>query len=142
MARGGHGLPKVSLGPAMPKPSMPYGRATPKMALQLFGGWPARRAVGLQPSSSHLDNPCHTPMILTDVISAGAYISRSIHGLLKSSPGPPPNPITLHPAGSHSKTAIHPFQRWPPARQMTCNRLPTPLDTPCPTTLHVRIQQT
>jgi hypothetical protein len=29
MARGGHGLPKVSLGRAMPYPSMPYEQATP-----------------------------------------------------------------------------------------------------------------
>jgi hypothetical protein len=49
MARGGHGLPKVSLGPAMPYPSTPYGRATPETALQ-------------QPSSTPLDTPRHTPM--------------------------------------------------------------------------------
>jgi hypothetical protein len=30
MARGGHGLPKVSLGPAMPHPSTPCERATPE----------------------------------------------------------------------------------------------------------------
>jgi hypothetical protein len=29
IASGGHGLPKVSPGPAMPYPSMPCGRATP-----------------------------------------------------------------------------------------------------------------
>jgi hypothetical protein len=33
MARGGHGLPKVSPGSAMPYPSTPAGRATPKTAL-------------------------------------------------------------------------------------------------------------
>jgi hypothetical protein len=43
MARGGHGLPKVSLGPAMPYPSTPCGRAT-------------CRAGSLQPSSTPLDN--------------------------------------------------------------------------------------
>jgi hypothetical protein len=32
MARGGHGLPKVLSGPAMPEPSMPCGRATPETA--------------------------------------------------------------------------------------------------------------
>jgi hypothetical protein len=42
VARGGHGLPKVSLGPAMPDPSMPY-------------GWAARKADDLQPSSTLLD---------------------------------------------------------------------------------------
>jgi hypothetical protein len=36
MARGGHGLPKVSPAPAMPYPSMPYGQATPETNLQLF----------------------------------------------------------------------------------------------------------
>jgi hypothetical protein len=43
-------------------PSMPYGRATPETALQLSGGWPARRAGGLQTSSTILDTPCRTPM--------------------------------------------------------------------------------
>jgi hypothetical protein len=35
-ARGGYGLPKVSLGPTMPNPSTPCGRATPETALQPF----------------------------------------------------------------------------------------------------------
>jgi hypothetical protein len=43
MGRSIHGLPKVSPGPAMPNPSMPCGRSTPKQALRLFWGWPARR---------------------------------------------------------------------------------------------------
>jgi hypothetical protein len=38
MARGGHGLPKVSLGPAMPYPSTPC-------------GWPTYRAGGLRLTS-------------------------------------------------------------------------------------------
>ena len=33
MARGSHGLPKVSPGPAMPDPSTPSGWATPEMAI-------------------------------------------------------------------------------------------------------------
>jgi hypothetical protein len=33
MAKGGHGIPKVSLGPVMPEPSTPYGR--------FWGGRPA-----------------------------------------------------------------------------------------------------
>jgi hypothetical protein len=33
MARGGHGLPNVSLGPAMPYLSTPCGRATPETAV-------------------------------------------------------------------------------------------------------------
>jgi hypothetical protein len=51
-ARAGHGLSKVFLGLAMPYPSTPYGWATPKTALRLFQGWPARRLGGLQPSST------------------------------------------------------------------------------------------
>jgi hypothetical protein len=38
MARGGHGLPKVSPGPAMPNPSKPCGRATPETALRKICG--------------------------------------------------------------------------------------------------------
>jgi hypothetical protein len=38
MARGGHGLPKVSHGPAMPNPSTPFGRATPEIALRSVSG--------------------------------------------------------------------------------------------------------
>jgi hypothetical protein len=38
MATVGDGLSKVSLGPAMPYPSMPCGRATPETALQLVQG--------------------------------------------------------------------------------------------------------
>jgi hypothetical protein len=44
MARGGQGLPKVSLGPAMPNPYTPCGWATPEMAIRPFWGWPARMA--------------------------------------------------------------------------------------------------
>jgi hypothetical protein len=36
MSRGGHGLPKVLQGSAMPHPFMPYGRVT--LALQPFQG--------------------------------------------------------------------------------------------------------
>jgi hypothetical protein len=39
MARGGHRLPKISPGPAMPNPPTPCGQAIPKT----FQGWPARR---------------------------------------------------------------------------------------------------
>jgi hypothetical protein len=63
MARGGHGLPKVSPGPAMPYPSTPWGRATPEMNLRLFLGWLTRRASGLRPSSTPLDTPRRTPML-------------------------------------------------------------------------------
>jgi hypothetical protein len=55
LARGGHELSKVSPGPAMPDPSMPYEQATPETALWPFQGWPARRAGGLRPSSRALE---------------------------------------------------------------------------------------
>jgi hypothetical protein len=38
MARGAHGLPKVSAGPAMPYPSTYSGQATPETALCPFQG--------------------------------------------------------------------------------------------------------
>jgi hypothetical protein len=63
MARGGHGLPKVSLRPAMFYPSMPCGRATPEAVLQPFLGWPVLRAGGVWLSSIPLDTPCPTPMV-------------------------------------------------------------------------------
>jgi hypothetical protein len=46
MARGGHGLPKVSPGPAMPDPFTPCGRATPG---------------GPLPFSTRADTPRRTP---------------------------------------------------------------------------------
>jgi hypothetical protein len=41
MGRGGHGIPKVSPGPAMPDPSMPCGQATPQLGLAIarFKTW-------------------------------------------------------------------------------------------------------
>jgi hypothetical protein len=54
MARGGHGLPKVSPGPAQPDPYMPC-------------GWPAYRAGGLRLSSTPLDTPRCTPMLINGV---------------------------------------------------------------------------
>jgi hypothetical protein len=54
MARGGHGIPKVSPAPAMPNTSVPLGRATPETA---------RRARGLRLSSTLLYTPRRTPMI-------------------------------------------------------------------------------
>jgi hypothetical protein len=60
MTRGGHGLPKVSPGPAMRYLSLPCGRATPEMTswpLQPFQGWPTRR-----PSSTPLDTQRGTPL--------------------------------------------------------------------------------
>jgi hypothetical protein len=63
IAWGGHGLPKVSPGPAIPDPFAPCGRATPKTALRLFRGCPTYRVGVLQPSFTLLDIPRHTPMV-------------------------------------------------------------------------------
>jgi hypothetical protein len=65
MARGGHGLPNVSPGPAMPDSFMLCGQTTPETALQLFQGWPARRADSLQSLSTLLDTPRRTPTIIS-----------------------------------------------------------------------------
>jgi hypothetical protein len=62
MARGGHGLPKVLLGPAMPYPSTLCGFATPETAFPAFQGWSARRVGGLQPSSIPLVTPFRLPV--------------------------------------------------------------------------------
>jgi hypothetical protein len=62
MARGGRGLLKISLEPAMTDLSMPCGRATYETALQLFQGCPACRLGGLQPFSTPLDTPRRKPM--------------------------------------------------------------------------------
>jgi hypothetical protein len=71
---GGHGLLKLSLGPAMPYPSTPCRRATS----WLFEGWPACRAGDLRPSSNPLNTPCRTPMSrrwnFEDLHSWGDYI--------------------------------------------------------------------
>jgi hypothetical protein len=45
MARGGHGLLKVSQGPAMPYPSIPCGRANPETSLLLWTPHAARLCI-------------------------------------------------------------------------------------------------
>jgi hypothetical protein len=62
MARGGHGLPKVSPRPAMLYSSMPCSQATPETNLWPFQTWRARRVGGQRPSSTPLDNPRRTCM--------------------------------------------------------------------------------
>jgi hypothetical protein len=65
MARGGHGLPKVLLGPALLDPSTPCGWATPETALRPFHGWLAFRAGSLCSfnSTTLSDTPRRTPTI-------------------------------------------------------------------------------
>jgi hypothetical protein len=67
MARGGHGLSKVSPGHAMPNSSRPCGQATPVTALRPFQGWPTRRAGGFWPSSNLLVTPRRTPTITSSL---------------------------------------------------------------------------
>jgi hypothetical protein len=72
MARSGHGLRKVSPGPAMPYPFMAYGQYNPETALWPIQGWPICRvacglrpaACGVWPSSTPLDTPRRTPMLM------------------------------------------------------------------------------
>jgi hypothetical protein len=71
MAKGGHGLPKVSLRPTMPDPSTPCRRAMPETALPRVGG--------LQPSFTPLDTPPLTPLLPTpsqDRLPIDGYPSR------------------------------------------------------------------
>jgi hypothetical protein len=53
IARGGHGIPKVLLGPTMPYPSTLFGWATPETAFWAFQGWPALTAV-FHPLGHHI----------------------------------------------------------------------------------------
>jgi hypothetical protein len=62
MARGGHGLPKVSPCPDMPYPSMPFRRDAPETALHPFQVWAPHRVGSLRLSSTPLDTPYHTHM--------------------------------------------------------------------------------
>jgi hypothetical protein len=69
MARGGLGSP----GSAMPYPSTPCGRATPETALRPIQGWPAYRVGSLRPSSTPLDTPRLTPMVLLPIAFASDH---------------------------------------------------------------------
>jgi hypothetical protein len=82
LARGIHGLPKVSAGPAMPDTSMPCGRA-----VRLFQGWPAHRMGDLWSSSTPL-TPRRTPMdadISYDTTLIPVFVNPSTENLLKLS---------------------------------------------------------
>jgi hypothetical protein len=67
-ARSIHGLPKVLLGPAMPYPSTPSGKANSKTALQPFQEWSALKAGSLQSLFNPIGHP--TPY-------AFAFVSKS-----------------------------------------------------------------
>jgi hypothetical protein len=68
MTRSSHGLPKVSLGPAMPYPSMPCRRPPPNGFMAVLGVATCR-AGGLRSSSPLLDAPCRTPLALRLIAS-------------------------------------------------------------------------
>jgi hypothetical protein len=63
MARGIHGLSKVSPRPTQLNLSTPCGQATPETALLPFRGWRARRVGGLRPFSTPLDTPRRTGLM-------------------------------------------------------------------------------
>jgi hypothetical protein len=77
MARDGHGLPKVSLGPAMSCPSMPCWWGTPEKSFCLFQGWPACRAGGQRRPSTSLDTPRRTTMF--EIMKCGSILFISVH---------------------------------------------------------------
>jgi hypothetical protein len=62
MARGGHGLPKISPGPTMPYMFALCRRATSETVIRLCQSWPAHRVGGLRPSFTPLDTPRRRPM--------------------------------------------------------------------------------
>jgi hypothetical protein len=62
MARGGHGISKVSLGDVVPVSSTLCGQATPDTASHLFQARPVQMAGNLRASSIPADTPCRTPM--------------------------------------------------------------------------------
>jgi hypothetical protein len=68
-----HGLPKVSLWPAMPDPSMPCGRATPEMAVLgvacAQSRWPATVFYPL----GHL-TPCAQAMVFSFRFSSVVFV--------------------------------------------------------------------
>jgi hypothetical protein len=71
MARGGHGLPKLSLGPAIPYSSKPCRKTTPETALRPFQEWPVHRVGGPWPSSTLLNILRRRPMVTVSVAADG-----------------------------------------------------------------------
>jgi hypothetical protein len=98
IARGGHGLPKVSFGPAMPDASTLCRLATPETALRLSQGWPAHRAAGLRPSSNLLDAPRPMP--------TAATTSKVRCYLHTPSAEEPPPPRSCEPKNRNTKSFI------------------------------------
>jgi hypothetical protein len=73
MARGGHGLPKELLGPAMPYPCTLCHWATPETAFWEFQRWPARRVGGLRPSSTEETYYHSEPQSLLNTVHLSAF---------------------------------------------------------------------
>jgi hypothetical protein len=63
MARGGHELPKVSPGPAIPYPSTHCSRVILETPYGCFMGGPPLRAGNLLSTFTTLDTPRHMPMV-------------------------------------------------------------------------------
>jgi hypothetical protein len=121
MAMGGHGLPKVSPGPAMPDPSTPCRRASPETALRSFQGWPMTSPQGWWPSSTPLDTPRRTQFLsylflLQSVFhippSSCQYLTTPLLPPVIREPLPssPPNLTTPLPVARHPP---HPFTALP-----------------------------
>jgi hypothetical protein len=64
----GHDLSKVSLGPAMPYPSTPCGRAAQEIALRPFQGWPTHSAGVLRLYYTPLDTRRRMPVQTDDML--------------------------------------------------------------------------
>jgi hypothetical protein len=71
-------------GTTMPNPSTTCRRSRPEMALQMFQGWPARRAGALWLSSTFLDTPHQTPLVSTVIFVVVVVAERDIPGLYMS----------------------------------------------------------
>jgi hypothetical protein len=81
IARGRHGLSETSLRPATLYPSMPCRRTTPEPALQPFQGSPTHTAGGLRPSSTPLDTPRRTPILLARDSSTCFLLSKAFQNI-------------------------------------------------------------
>jgi hypothetical protein len=113
LARGLHGLPRVSPGPALRNPSTPCRRATPETAFRPFRGWPAHRAGGLRPSDTPLDTPRRTSLIRrsrdesTEDYRQSDYQLKTTDVVKKEAPRGSPRPLTIARGPTRSPAAPH-----------------------------------
>jgi hypothetical protein len=154
MARGGHGLPKVSSWPAMPYSSTPCGLVTPETVVS----WVSRLQGGLRPVAVFYPFGHPTPytyegkeellfcwhelsrfvvwrlckhlfgIIVDFLVNIGVWQGVAMNSQ-KFHPGPPmaPCPTLLHPAGRRPlKRPKGRFRDGPPAGRAACGRFPPP----------------